>query len=81
MTTTINISLNMPPSYGVERLTRQLTEYAKMLIAQDSDNLDDTGNISLTSEMLAAALFAEEEFKKGKCVDMEGFTSRFEKWL
>ena len=33
MTTTINISLNIPPTYHVEDLTRQLTEYAERLIA------------------------------------------------
>ena len=27
MTRTINISLNVPDSYGIEELTRQLTEY------------------------------------------------------
>ena len=34
MTRTINISLNVPESYGVEELTRQLTEYGERLIAR-----------------------------------------------
>ena len=34
MTTTINISLNVPESYEVEELTRQLTEYGERLIAR-----------------------------------------------
>ena len=34
MTTTINISLNVPPTYHVEDLTRQLTEYAERLVAR-----------------------------------------------
>ena len=33
MTQTINISLNVPETYKVEELTRQLTEYGKRLIA------------------------------------------------
>lgn len=34
MTMTINISLNVPESYEVEELTRQLTEYGERLIAR-----------------------------------------------
>ena len=34
MTTTINISLNVPESYEVEELTRQLIEYGERLIAR-----------------------------------------------
>ena len=34
MTMTLNISLNVPESYGVEELTRQLTEYGERLIAR-----------------------------------------------
>lgn len=34
MTRTINISLNVPESYQVEELTRQLTEYGERLIAR-----------------------------------------------
>ena len=34
MTRTINISLNVPDSYAVEDLTRQLTEYGEQLIAR-----------------------------------------------
>ena len=34
MTTTLNISLNVPESYEVEELTRQLTEYGERLIAR-----------------------------------------------
>ena len=34
MTTSINISLNIPPDYGVARLTQQLTEYAQRLVAR-----------------------------------------------
>ena len=34
MTTTLNISLNVPDSYKVEELTRQLTEYGERLIAR-----------------------------------------------
>lgn len=34
MTTTINISLNVPETYEVEELTRQLTEYGERLIAR-----------------------------------------------
>lgn len=33
MTRTINISLNVPESYGIEELTRQLTEYGERLIS------------------------------------------------
>ena len=36
MTTTINISLNVPPTYQVDVLTRQLTEYGKQLIAKET---------------------------------------------
>ena len=36
MTRTINISLNVPNSYGLEELTRQLTEYGERLIARRS---------------------------------------------
>ena len=34
MTTTLNISLNVPESFEVEELTRQLTEYGERLIAR-----------------------------------------------
>lgn len=34
MTRTINISLNVPESYQMEELTRQLTEYGERLIAR-----------------------------------------------
>ena len=34
MTRTINISLNVPDSYGIEELTRQLTEYGERLISR-----------------------------------------------
>ena len=34
MTRTINISLNVPESYGIEELTRQLTEYGERLISR-----------------------------------------------
>lgn len=34
MTTTLNISLNVPEYYKVEELTRQLTEYGERLIAR-----------------------------------------------
>ena len=33
MTRTISMSFNIPPFYHVEELTRQLTEYGEMLIA------------------------------------------------
>ena len=33
MTRTLNISLNVPDSIGIEELTRQLTEYGERLIA------------------------------------------------
>jgi len=36
MTRTLNISLNVPDSYAVEDLTRQLTEYGEKLIARRS---------------------------------------------
>ena len=36
MTSTINISLNIPPTYRVDDLTRQLTEYAERLIARQT---------------------------------------------
>ena len=32
MQTTINISLNVPPSYQVDKLAQQLTDYGKWLI-------------------------------------------------
>jgi hypothetical protein len=35
MTTTIDISLNVPPHYEVERLKQQLTDYANRLIAEE----------------------------------------------
>ena len=38
MTTTINISLNVPSSYRVEELQSQLTEYGKQLIAQRTNS-------------------------------------------
>lgn len=41
MNRTINISLNVPPIYRVDELTRQLTEYGELLIArkvQETDN-------------------------------------------
>ena len=34
MTRTLNISLNVPDSIGIEELTRQLTEYGERLIAR-----------------------------------------------
>ena len=34
MTRTLNISLNVPDSYGIEELTRQLTEYGERLISR-----------------------------------------------
>lgn len=34
MTTTISIPLNIPQGYGVDKLTRQLTEYAERLVAR-----------------------------------------------
>ena len=81
MTTTINISLDMPSTYGVERITRQLTEYAKRLISLEANASDIEGRISLTTEMLLAAQKAEEEYKAGECADMETFKNRFQKWL
>ncbi len=81
MTTTINISVNMPSTYGVERITRQLTEYAKLLIAQEAQESVIGERIALTTEMLMAAQKAEEEFKAGKCTDMQSFEKRFQKWL
>jgi len=35
MATTIDISLNVPPHYEVERLKQQLTDYANRLIAEE----------------------------------------------
>ena len=81
MTTTINISLNMPSTYGVERITRQLTEYAQLLIAQDAQESVIGEHIALTTEMLMAAQKAEVEFKAGQCADMQAFEKRFQKWL
>ena len=81
MTTTINISLNMPPDYGVERLTQQLTEYAKRLIGEDSVLQDGTDKVVLSQEMLSAAKQAEQDYRDGKCVGTDEFNRRFEKWL
>ena len=33
MMTTINVSLNVPPAYKLDVLTRQLTEYGERLVA------------------------------------------------
>lgn len=37
MTTTISIPLNIPQGYGVDKLTRQLTEYAERLVAHRAE--------------------------------------------
>jgi len=79
MTTTIDISLNVPPHYKVERLKQQLTDYANRLIAEESVLCEDV--IALTPEMAAAAKIAEQQFVKGQCVGMSGFNERFSKWL
>ncbi|MBR6455579.1 MAG: hypothetical protein IKS72_01415 [Prevotella sp.] len=81
MTTTINISLNMPPNYGVERLTRQLTEYAQRLVWEDSVLQEGTDKIVLSQEMVSAAKQAEQDYRDGKCVGEDEFNKRFEKWL
>ena len=79
MTTTIDISLNVPPHYEVERLKQQLTDYANRLIAEESVLCEDV--IALTPEMAAAAKIAEQQFVEGQCVGMSGFNERFSKWL
>jgi hypothetical protein len=79
MTTTIDISLNVPPHYKVERLKQQLTDYANRLIAEESVLCEDV--IALTPEMAAAAKIAEQQFVKGQCIGMSGFNERFSKWL
>ena len=71
----------MPSGYSIDRITRQLTEYAKLLIAQDSQESDIEERITLTTEMLLAAQKAEAEFKAGQCADMQAFEKRFQKWL
>ena len=81
MTATINISLNMPQGYSVERLRQQLTEYAQRLIAEDSILHEDSGNIELSPEMIHAAQQAEQDFRAGKCVGIEVLNKRMEKWL
>ena len=79
MTTTINLSVNMPQHYGVERLKRQLMEYANRLIAEESVLHD--GVVRLTPEMIEAAEKAEAQYKDGLCVGADEFNRRFEKWL
>lgn len=39
MTRTLSISLNVPDSYEVEKLARQLTEYGELLIARSRPKL------------------------------------------
>lgn len=79
MATTIDISLNVPPHYEVERLKQQLTDYANRLIAEESMLCEDV--ITLTPEMADAAKIAEHQFDKGQCIGMSAFNERFAKWL
>jgi hypothetical protein len=79
--TNINISLNLPPNYGVELLRRQLTDYANILISRTKQSSEVDDRIELTSEMLIAAQIAEKEYAEGNCHNESDFTSRFQKWL
>ncbi|MBQ9284984.1 MAG: hypothetical protein IJ209_01685 [Bacteroidaceae bacterium] len=80
MSTTISISLNVPASYGVEKLKRQLTEYARELIAAERpQTIND--HIILTTEMLLSAQQAEKEYKDGQCMNQQAFNDRFDRWL
>jgi len=81
MTTTINISLNIPQGYGVAKLTQRLTEYAHRLVAEDILLQDETDKIVLSPEMVSAAGQAEQDYKDGKCVTMDDLNTRFAKWL
>ncbi len=46
MTRTLNISLNVPDSYAIEDLTRQLTEYGERLIARSHSRVANSGSFS-----------------------------------
>ena len=81
MTTTINISLNIPQGYGVAKLTQKLTEYAQRLIAEDSLLQDDTDEIVLSPEMVSAVKQAEQDYREGRCVTKDALNQRFSKWL
>ena len=39
MMTTINVSLNVPPAYKLDVLTRQLTEYGERLVANNAKTM------------------------------------------
>jgi hypothetical protein len=71
--TNINISLNLPPNYGVELLRRQLTDYANILISRTKQSSEVDDRIELTSEMLLAAQIAEKEYAEGKCHNESDF--------
>jgi hypothetical protein len=81
MTTTINISVNIPQGYGITKLTQQLTEYAHRLVAEESFLQSESDDIILSEEMVAAAKQAEQDYREGKCVGMEDFNRRVAKWL
>ena len=81
MITTISIPLNIPPGYGVAKLTQQLTEYAQRLVAEDPLWQDETDKIVLSPEMVSAARQAEQDYRDGKCVTKDVLNQRFEKWL
>ena len=80
MTTTINISLDVPHDYGIAKLTRQLTEYAQRLVAEET-SLHEADRIVLSEKMISAAKMAEQQYEEGQCVGVDGFNQRFAKWL
>ena len=81
MITTINISLNTPPGYSVKDLESRLTEYARQIVAEETQSNDSDEPIVLSKEMVAAARNAEQEYREGKCTDNNEFNKHFEKWL
>ena len=81
MITTINISLNTPPGYNVKNLENRLTEYARQIVAEDTQSNDSEEPIVLSQEMVTAARKAEQEYRAGKCLDDASFNKCFGKWL
>lgn len=81
MQATINISLDVPQTYQLDKLTKELTEYAKKLVAKAMPkatkrhyaivgitNADSTDNSVIDSNLQARMEQAREEHKNGNYV-------------
>ena len=70
-TVNINIPINVPKDYSLETLTKQLTEYAKGLIAKyKAETLSEDNYAKAFPEdlMQQVAEYAINEYEAGRCI-------------